>query len=330
MDAYRQQQQHQEQQQYQQQQQQQQQQPLNYQQQQPFQYIPFQHHINQTNPYNFQNLASQPLLSATPTPSHPKTPESVPPPKATLPLLHTMDPKFLSIYIPNPVCLGSGGFGFVTSAIRKSDGVEVAVKFILREKVPAKAWVRDSALGVVPTEVYILKHIQHKNIIKFLDYFSDNVYLYLITELHGGAWGTQTSASTFSCASSTSTISSIPQLKSPTVSLASSTSTLYSGEALFQQTSSGTTRGTPLERRSSCDLFECIEFYQRFTEDQARKVFVQIVSAVTYLASVNIIHQDIKDENILIDKDFHVKLIDFGSATIFNNFTISGDNLFLG
>ncbi|KAJ3129435.1 hypothetical protein HK100_008633 [Physocladia obscura] len=308
------------------QQQQQQQQSHNYQ-----QHIPFQHQINQSNSYNFQNLTSQPPLSTTHTPSN-KAIESIPPPKAVLPPLHTMDPKFLSIYLPNPVCLGSGGFGFVTSAIRKSDGVEVAVKFILREKVPAKAWVRDPVLGVIPIEVYILKHVHHKNIIKFLDYFSDNIYLYLITELHGGAWCTPNSVSTFSCASSTSTIGSIPQLKSPTVSLASSNSTLNSGEVLFQHASGGCgiVRGTPLERRSSCDLFECIEFYQRFTEDQARKVFVQIVSAIAYLTSINIIHQDIKDENILIDKDFNVKLIDFGSATIFSNFISNGDSMFLG
>lgn len=41
----------------------------------------------------------------------------------------------------------------------------------------------------------------------------------------------------------------------------------------------------------------------------------QIGQAVEYLHSLSILHRDIKDENVIIDNKFHVKLIDFGSAT---------------
>ncbi|KAI8618299.1 hypothetical protein BC830DRAFT_1109755 [Chytriomyces sp. MP71] len=266
---------------------------------------------------------------------------TIPPPQPALPPFQTMDPKFLEKYIPNPVCLGSGGFGFVTIAVRKADAVEVAVKFILREKVPQKAWARDPLLGVVPTEVYILKNANHQNVIKYLDYFSDKVYLYLVTELHGGEWGAQSAASTSQLPKKPTGESMREPMKplSPTLSLASTASTLDSCDTLVTSSRSGslssprnmsTTGVTQLERRNSCDLFECIEFYQRFTEEQARHVFTQIVSAVAYLAENNIIHRDIKDENILIDRDFNVKLIDFGSATFLNPQGNVVDGLFLG
>ncbi|CAG4983691.1 unnamed protein product [Colias eurytheme] len=70
------------------------------------------------------------------------------------------------------------------------------------------------------------------------------------------------------------------------------------------------------------DLFEFIERRPRLDEPLLSYIFRQIGQAVEYLHSLNILHRDIKDENIIIDNKFHVKLIDFGSATFMSKDTL--------
>ncbi|XP_055691035.1 PAS domain-containing serine/threonine-protein kinase isoform X2 [Lutzomyia longipalpis] len=66
---------------------------------------------------------------------------------------------------------------------------------------------------------------------------------------------------------------------------------------------------------SGMDLFEFIDRLPMMDEKLGCFIFRQIAAAVDYLHSLKILHRDIKDENIIIDHNFHVKLIDFGSAT---------------
>ncbi|CAI2361773.1 unnamed protein product [Moneuplotes crassus] len=70
------------------------------------------------------------------------------------------------------------------------------------------------------------------------------------------------------------------------------------------------------------EIFEYICKKGTFSEGMACKIIKQVLSALAYLHSKNIIHSDLKAENIMFfekdAKDLHVKLIDFGMATKFN------------
>ena len=66
------------------------------------------------------------------------------------------------------------------------------------------------------------------------------------------------------------------------------------------------------------ELFDYIVNHKNLPEEQACRFFQEIINALEYLHSMNIVHRDVKPENLLLDisyKTHCLKLIDFGIST---------------
>lgn len=67
-----------------------------------------------------------------------------------------------------------------------------------------------------------------------------------------------------------------------------------------------------LEYLPGGELFKRIKSQVYLSEADARFYLAEVVLAIDQLHQMNIIYRDLKPENVLIDKDGHIKLIDFG------------------
>ncbi|TKY45720.1 Serine/threonine-protein kinase SRK2I [Spatholobus suberectus] len=69
-----------------------------------------------------------------------------------------------------------------------------------------------------------------------------------------------------------------------------------------------------MEYASGGELFERIGNAGRFTEDEARFFFQQLISGVSYCHAMEVCHRDLKLENTLLDGSpaLHLKICDFG------------------
>jgi serine/threonine protein kinase len=64
-------------------------------------------------------------------------------------------------------------------------------------------------------------------------------------------------------------------------------------------------------------LFRLLEHERLIMEDCARFYLCQIICALEYLHSMDVVYRDLKTENIMLDADGNIKLIDFGLSKIF-------------
>jgi len=78
---------------------------------------------------------------------------------------------------------------------------------------------------------------------------------------------------------------------------------------------------------SGGELFSRLRKEGRFSYDVTLFYSSEIFLSIQYLHKLNIAYRDLKPENLLIDKDGHIKLTDFGFAKTIENdrtFTLCG------
>ncbi|XP_041092304.1 MAP/microtubule affinity-regulating kinase 4-like isoform X1 [Polyodon spathula] len=88
---------------------------------------------------------------------------------------------------------------------------------------------------------------------------------------------------------------------------------------LFEVIETDKTLYLVMEYASGGEVFDYLVSHGRMKEKEARSKFRQIVSAVHYCHEKNIVHRDLKAENLLLNADSNIKIADFGFS---NEFTL--------
>lgn len=109
-----------------------------------------------------------------------------------------------------------------------------------------------------------------------------------------------------------------------------SASASMSHQNIMEIYNEGTYKGCPylvIEYLKNQTLLDKIEYFTKFTVKEGSQIMVQLLDAISYTHSHNIIHRDIKPQNIFYTPNGTIKLGDFGIALNENDTEIRGNIL---
>eukprot|EP01113_Clastostelium_recurvatum_P026107 TRINITY_DN3133_c0_g1_i2.p1 TRINITY_DN3133_c0_g1~~TRINITY_DN3133_c0_g1_i2.p1 ORF type:complete len:1126 (+),score=187.84 TRINITY_DN3133_c0_g1_i2:1587-4964(+) len=72
-----------------------------------------------------------------------------------------------------------------------------------------------------------------------------------------------------------------------------------------------------MEYADGGEVMDFIVAHGKLQERDARRFFMQILSAIHYCHGKRVAHRDLKPENLLLDADMNIKIIDFGLSNLF-------------
>ncbi|SPO22750.1 related to serine/threonine-protein kinase [Ustilago trichophora] len=204
--------------------------------------------------------------------------------------------------------VGRGAYGLVKKAKKKGadgrpQGEEVVIKYIIKSRILADCWRRHRILGPIPVEIHVMDQLRR---------------IAYIPPLKPRPWA--------------------PKRPKTLEEYRARKRLDAEREEALTQTGTPAAAATPTSHPNICkmlDFFEDHEFYylvmpcfgrgqdlfdyvesapDGLAASQCRSIFGQVADALWFLHANNIVHRDIKDENVVLDGEGNAQLIDFGSA----------------
>lgn len=68
------------------------------------------------------------------------------------------------------------------------------------------------------------------------------------------------------------------------------------------------------------ELFRYVSSCGALNEDIARYYFRQLLGALRYMHASNYSHRNLKLENLVLDRDYNLKITDFGHSTLLSKY----------
>ena len=72
-----------------------------------------------------------------------------------------------------------------------------------------------------------------------------------------------------------------------------------------------------MEYMENGELFDYIVKKKRLKEDEACRLFHQLIDGIEHIHKIGVMHRDLKPENILLDYKMNLRIVDFGLSNTY-------------